>query len=190
MQFLFELFPLLLFVGAYLLKDIYFALGVLMVAMPIGFLLKYVKTRKLDKMYLWSTVFLLVAGAATFYFRNPKFLYWKPTVFYWAAAIAFVGSLWIGEKPLVRKIFDMAGDEIPTNRINDREWVGLNLVWALFLVLLGVANIYVAYNYPEEFWVKFKLGLFGAMFVFTLVQSIWIVFKLGLTDDDVEPEGK
>ena len=60
MQALAEFFPLILFLIAYFLKDIYFALVVLMIAMPIGFAIKYFKTRRVDKMYMWSTILLLI----------------------------------------------------------------------------------------------------------------------------------
>jgi intracellular septation protein len=109
MQILFEFLPLILFLGAYLYKGIYFAIGALMIAMPIGFAVKYLRTRKIDKMYLWSTIFLLVFGGAALYFRNADFIYWKPTAFYWVVAVAFLLSMWIGEKPLVRRFLEMGG---------------------------------------------------------------------------------
>jgi intracellular septation protein A len=71
MQVLFELLPLILFLGAYLYKGIYFAIGTLMVAMPIGFVIKYIRTQKVDKMYMWSTIFLLVFGSADSTFAMP-----------------------------------------------------------------------------------------------------------------------
>ena len=100
---LFEFLPLILFLGAYFYKGIYFALVVLMIAMPIGVLVKYIRLKKLDKMYFWSTVLLLLAGTLTLYFRNPLFLYWKPTVFYWLLAAAFLISQFVGEAPLVKR---------------------------------------------------------------------------------------
>ena len=74
MNLLFEFLPLILFLGAFFYKDIYLALIVLMIAMPIGLLVKYLRTKTFDKMYFWSTVFLLAAGTLTLYFRNPYFL--------------------------------------------------------------------------------------------------------------------
>jgi intracellular septation protein len=183
MQVLFEFLPLILFLGAYLYKGIYFALGVLMVAMPVGLAVKYMKTRKIDKMYLWSTVFLLIAGSATFYFDDPKFLYWKPTAFYWVVAVAFLVSMWVGDRPLVRRAFDMA-DDLPTDQISRSQWMALNLVWVLFFAFMGLLNIYVAYNYPEEFWVKFKVfGLMGITVVFMLGQSFWMLSKMDLPEE-------
>jgi len=182
MQVLFELLPLVLFLGAYLYKGIYFAIGVLMVAMPIGFVIKYVRTKKVDKMYMWSTLFLLVFGAAALYFRNADFIFWKPTAFYWAVSIAFLLSLWIGEKPLVRRFLEIGG-ELPTERIVPADWRRLNLVWVVFFAAMGIANIYVAYNYSEQFWVNFKVfGLLALTVVFMLGQGLWLVSKLGVDD--------
>ncbi len=82
MNMLFEFFPLLLFLGTLILKDIYAAVVVLMIAMPIGLLAKRIRTGSLDKMYMWSTVFSFFFGALTLYFQNPYFTYWKPTAFY------------------------------------------------------------------------------------------------------------
>lgn len=188
MQILFEFLPLILFLGAYFWKGIYFALGVLMVAMPIGLIVKYVATRKFDKMYFWSTVFLMVAGALTFYFENPKFLYWKPTVFYWVVGAAFLASLWIGDKPLVRRFYDFAA-ELPTEQLAPRQWAGLNLAWVIFFASMGIVNIYVAYNFSEKFWATFKVvGLLGLTIVFIIGQMVWLISKLNLPAEDEATE--
>lgn len=182
MQVLFEFLPLILFLGAYIYKGIYFAIAVLMIAMPIGFVIKYVRTRRVDKMYMWSTLFLLVFGGAALYFRNADFIYWKPTAFYWAVSVAFLFSLWVGEKPLVRRFLEMTG-ELPTEKIQANEWRLLNVIWVVFFAAMGAANIYVAYNFSEQFWVNFKVfGLLAVTFVFMLAQGYWLMSKLG--DDD------
>jgi intracellular septation protein len=186
MQVLFELLPLILFLGAYLYKGIYFAIGTLMIAMPIGFVIKYLRTKEVDKMYMWSTIFLLVFGGAALYFRNADFIYWKPTAFYWAVAVAFLLSLWIGEKPLVRRFLELSG-ELPTDKIDAGSWRRLNLVWVIFFAAMGIANIYVAYNYSEQFWVNFKVfGLLALTFVFMLAQGFWLMTKLGGDDAAAE----
>lgn len=189
MHALFEFLPLILFLAAYFYGGIYLALGVLMVAMPVGLGIKYAMTKQLDRMYLWSTVFLLIAGAATFYFDNPKFLYWKPTAFYWAVALAFLASQFVGARPLVRRVFELSGD-LPTDQLRERQWSNLNFVWVAFFIVMGVLNIYVAYNFPEPFWVKFKVfGLLGITIVFMLAQSFWILSKLDTSDEAGQPGG-
>ncbi|HEY5643749.1 MAG TPA: inner membrane-spanning protein YciB [Woeseiaceae bacterium] len=174
MHALFEFLPLILFLGAFLYKDIYFALIVLMVAMPIGLGVKYFRTQKLDKMYFWSTTFLLVAGTLTLYFRNPLFLYWKPTAFYWAVAVAFLCSFWVGEKTLVQRFFGMIG-ELNLENVTSTQWRRLNIAWIAFFVAAGILNIYVAYNFSEATWVKFKVfGLMALTFVFMIGQTFWL----------------
>ena len=52
-------------------------------------------------------------------------------------------------------------------------WVNLNYSWVAFFALMGVLNIYVAYNYSLESWVDFKLfGTTGIMFAFILAQGV------------------
>ena len=188
MNLLFEFLPLIVFLGAYLYKDIYFALVVLMIAMPIGLLAKYIRTRSLDKMYLWSTVFLLIAGAFTLYFRNPLFLYWKATVFYWIVAIAFLGSQFFGKTTLAQRFFGLL-DGFALDKISTAQWTRLNIVWVLFCVGVGALNIYVAYNFEEATWVKFKVfGLMGITFVFLLGQTIWIANVIGLDEFSQDKE--
>lgn len=187
MNLVFEFLPLVLFLGAFFYKGIYFALVVLMIAMPIGVLVKYMRTRTFDKMYFWSTVFLLVAGSLTLYFRNPLFLYWKPTVFYWAIAVVFLGSNWLSDKPLVQRFFGMV-EGMPIDKITVAQWSRLNFIWVLFFVAMGILNIYVAYNFSQETWVKFKVfGLMALTFVFMVAQTLWIASLIG--DDNVDETG-
>lgn len=175
---MFEFAPLLLFLAAFLYKDIFFALIVLMVAMPIGVFLKYLKTKKLDKMFFWSTVLLYPFGGLTLYFRNAEFLFWKPTAVYWIFAAAFVVGQFVSDRPLVRRLVDVAGD-LPTDRLTTAQWRNLNLTWAAFFVAMGLVNLYVAYNYSLDFWVKFKVfGLLAIMFVFIFAQVFWIAYKI------------
>ena len=184
MTLLYEFLPLILFLIALLVKDIYFAVVVLMIGMPIGLAVKYVRTRKLDRMYFWSTVLALIFGAATLYFRNPKFLFWKPTVFYWALALACLGSQWVGDKPIVQRFFGMVAD-LNTDNMTPGQWTKLNLAWVLFFAGIGLLNLYVAFNFSTEFWGTFKVfGLFGLTFAFVVAQSVWIVSKLG--DDAIQ----
>jgi intracellular septation protein len=186
MQVLFEFLPLILFLAAYLYKDIFFAMIVLMIAMPIGLGIKYLKTRSLDKMYFWSTVLLLVFGAASLYFRNATLFYWKPTVFYWVAGLGFMISQFLMPKPAVQKFFEVAGD-LPTEQVEASQWRALNLVWVLFFALLGGLNLFVAYSFSEDIWVKFKVfGLLGLTLAFLVAQSVWLMSKMDLDDESTE----
>ncbi len=48
-------------------------------------------------------------------------------------------------------------------------------MWIGFFVFVAAANLYVAYNFAEATWVKFKLfGLMGLTLVFVLLQGMWL----------------
>ena len=186
MSMLFEFLPLLLFLGTLLLKDIYAAVIVLMVTMPIGLAVKSIRTGSVDKMYLWSTVFALVFGGMTLYFRNPYFTYWKPTAFYWAAGLAFLASAWISEKPLAQRLFGLV-EGLSLEKVSHVQWTRLNYVWVGFFALAGILNIYVAYNFSEKTWGTFKVfGLMALSLVFMIAQSLWIANIIGDDEDEAE----
>ena len=186
MNMIFEFFPLLLFLGTLLLKDIYAAVLVLMVAMPIGLAIKSVRSGSIDRMYMWSTVFALLFGGLTLYFRNPYFTYWKPTAFYWAVGVAFLLSTWLGEKPLAQRFFGLV-EGLNLEKVSPSQWTKLNLIWVLFFAVAGILNIYVAYNYSEKAWATFKVfGLMAFTFVFMLAQTLWIANIIGDEDDPAE----
>lgn len=186
MQFLLEFFPLISFFVAYIYGDIYTALIALMITTPIGLVIKYLRTRKLDKIYMWSTILLMVLGSATLYFRNPQFLYWKPTALYGALALAFLISRWKAREPLAKKLFGLSG-ELSLDRITDAQWQKLNLIWVGFWIFAAVINVVVFSYFSESVWVKFKVfGMMGIQVLFLGSQIFWIAAQLG--DDDAEAE--
>ncbi len=169
MQLLVDYIPLVVFILAYFYQDIFFATGMLMVAMPVVLVLQWLMTKKINKIYAASTVLVLVLGGATLAFRNPTFLYWKPTVLNWLIAIVFLGSQWIGEKTVVQRMLKNAAE------LSADQWVRLNQIWVVFFSIVGGINLYVAYNFSEAFWVKFKLfGMLGLTLVFVIIQSVWL----------------
>ncbi len=169
MQLLVDYIPLVVFILAYFYQDIFFATGMLMVAMPVVLVLQWLMTKKINKIYTASTVLVLVLGSATLAFRNPTFLYWKPTVLNWLIAIVFLGSQWIGDKTVVQRMLENAAE------LSADQWVRLNQIWVVFFGIVGGINIYVAYNFSEAFWVKFKLfGMLGLTLIFVIIQSVWL----------------
>ena len=54
-------------------------------------------------------------------------------------------------------------------------WVKLTLAWAAFFLTMGLANLYVAFNFDENTWVNFKLfGMLGLTLVFVLAQAAYM----------------
>jgi len=173
MQLFIDYLPILFFFGAYFYEDIYFATTVLMIVMPLVLFIQWLITRKLNKIYLASTGLILVLGTATLYFRNPLFLYWKPTVLNWAIALAFLGSQFIGDKTFVQRMMQSAAE------LTSAQWKRLNLIWVVFFVVVGCINLYVAFAFSEATWVKFKLfGMFGITIVFVIIQTVWLTMVM------------
>lgn len=183
MQLLLDYIPIIAFILAYFYKDIFFATLVLMAVMPVVLLLQWIMTKKLNKIYAASTALVLVLGGFTLAFRNPTFLYWKPTVLNWAIALVFLGSQWIGAKTIVERMLGNAATLMPG------QWIRLNQIWVVFFILVGAINLYVAYNFSEAFWVNFKLfGMLGITLVFVVIQSIWLTMTAQKNEAAAAPQ--
>ncbi|NIR31146.1 MAG: septation protein A, partial [Gammaproteobacteria bacterium] len=92
----------------------------------------------------------------------------KPTIVYALFAAAFLASQFIGSRTLVERAMGHVM-ELPA-----RTWRQLNWIWVAHFAVLGVANIYVVYNYSEEFWVNFKLfGTLGLTLLTVIGQAVW-----------------
>jgi intracellular septation protein len=62
--------------------------------------------------------------------------------------------------------------------IGSRTWLLINSLWAAWFALLACANIYIAQNFAEGVWVKFKVfGITAAMLVFMIPQVLWMSGK-------------
>ena len=169
MKFLFDLFPILLFFVAYKMYDIYVATAVAIGAAFVQTGLFWLKHRKFEKMHVITLGILIVFGGLTLILRDPVFIKWKPTVVNWLFGASFLGSQFIGERPLVER---MMGHAIT---VPGPVWRRLNGVWVLFFLAMGLINIYVAYNYSEETWVNFKLfGMMGLTLVFVFAQAFYL----------------
>ncbi|MBL0284244.1 MAG: septation protein A [Zoogloea sp.] len=167
MKFLFDLFPIILFFVAYKFAGIFAATAVAIAATvgQIGWV--WFRHRKVDTMLWVSLVIVTVFGGATLLFQNPTFIKWKPTVLYWFFAGALIFSAVVLKKNLIRKMLE-AQMKLP-----EPIWGTLNLVWAGFFGLMGVLNLFIAYNFSEDTWVNFKLfGGMGLMIVFVLAQGM------------------
>jgi intracellular septation protein len=181
MPLLLDFLPIVLFFAAYFISgEFYTALLVIMVAAPIAFTATWFLTKTFNKVSAASTALVVILGGGALILDNKMIFLWKPTVFYWAAAVAFLASQFIGAKPFIRRLMDSASASSgePVTLPADK-WNALNLAWVVFFVIAGALNIYVAYNYPEATWVKFKLfGLIGLTFTFIVAQSIWLAKQL------------
>ena len=159
MQFLADYFPLLLFFIAFKLWDIYVATAVAIAASVVQ--IAYFRWRGKVQVVHWvSLAIIVIFGGATLLLHDETFIKWKPTVLYWL----FGAILAVGRLAFRRNLLGalMKGMELP-----DPIWARVTWVWVAFLIGMGVANLYVAMNYPTAIWVNFKV--WGAMILFFLL---------------------
>lgn len=169
MKFFFDLFPVALFFVAFKLAGIYAATAVAIAAslLQVGWL-KF-RRQKVHPM-LWASLGIIVVfGGATLLLQNETFIKWKPTVLYWLFGVALVVSASVFRRNLIRL---MLSEQV---QLPEHLWTRLNWSWVAFFAFMGAANLYVAYNYPTDLWVDFKLfGGTGLMVVFVVVQSLFL----------------
>lgn len=167
-QFL-DFLPLIVFFAFYKLYDIYVASGALIVATALALVFTWVKYRKVEKMTLITFLMVLVFGTLTLVFHNDLFIKWKVTVIYALFAGALLISQWVMKKPLIQR---MLGKELT---LPQEVWSRLNVAWAVFFILCGLANIYIAFWLPQNIWVNFKVfGLTALTLIFTLLSGVYI----------------
>lgn len=176
MQALTEFAPLVAFVAAYYLRGLYVATAVLMVAMLALLAVDWLRLKRIPPLHTLSTVLVLIFGGATLALHDRAFIQWKPTVFFWLASLAFLGSFWIGERTLTERLLGGALTEAFGARLQVGAplWRRLNLLWVLFYFLLGALNVAVLLYLSERAWVALKLVDFVAVLLFVLAQVLWV----------------
>jgi intracellular septation protein len=166
MKILFDLFPVILFFGVFKAFGVYAATASAIVA-TIG-QVAWVKWRhgKVDTMLWVSLGIIVVFGGATLLLHDETFIKWKPTVLYWFFAAALLFSRPLFGKNFIRSLLE------EKMTLPDVVWHNLNLAWSIFFTVLGLVNLYVAFNYSLDAWVNFKLfGATSMMLVFILLQA-------------------
>lgn len=178
MNQLFEFFPIILFFIAYKLYDIYVATAVVIAATIIQVAYNWFQHKTVSKMQLVTLALIVVMGGATIYLHDEQFIKWKLSIVEWLFGLVFLGSQFIGQKPIVERM--MSGSLTLPSEI----WKRLNTMWAIFFLGVGSINVYVMYNYSTDDWVTFKtFGVPGLMIVFILLQMALIYKHLPETKE-------
>ena len=119
---------------------------------------------------LWiSFIVIMVFGSATIYFHSEAFIKWKPTVLYWCYAVAFLLAQFGFKKNLIRTAMESQV------KLPEQIWSRLSLAWICFFLVMGIANLLVAYNFTTSAWANFKLiSMIGIMPAFVIIQSLFL----------------
>lgn len=170
MKLLVDFLPIVIFFVVYkMTNDLILATAILIPATMLQMGYTWLTTKKIEKMQLVTLIMVVVLGGLTVALQDGQFIKWKPTIVNWLFGLAFLGSQFIGKKPVVQRLMEK-GRQLPS-----RIWRQLNFAWFVFFAVMGSLNLYVAFNYSEATWVDFKLfGMLGLTFVFILAQGIYM----------------
>ncbi|HTD05342.1 septation protein A [Undibacterium sp.] len=198
MKFLFDLFPVILFFGTFKWGESHVnaaqavtsqylsglisggmvspdqapillatAIAILASVLQIGYLL--VRRKSVDAMLWISFIIISVFGSLTIYFHSEIFIKWKPTVLYWCYGAALLMGQYIFKKNLIRAAME---SQI---KLPDNIWARLSLAWIGYCIIMGLANLFVAFNFSTDIWVNFKLiSVVAVMPAFIIVQSLFL----------------
>jgi intracellular septation protein len=179
MKTLFDLFPVLLFFGAYKLFDIYVATGVMMAATVLQSAYTYLRERSLPLMQKVTLIMVLAFGAVTLGLHDERFIKWKPTVLYICLAIGLAIAVFALRKNFLRALL---GSQL---ELPDALWNRLNVAWIAYCAFMAALNAYVVLNYSTEEWVNFKLWGYVFPLAFIIGQGLYIAPHMKLAE---EPE--
>ena len=169
MKLLIDFFPIILFFIAFKVWDIYVATAVAIAAtiLQIGWLRW--STGKVEPMQWLSLGIIVVFGGATILAHDETFIKWKPTVLYWLMGGALAIGLLGFRKNLLKSVMG-AQLELP-----ETAWRAMTWSWIAFFAVMGVLNLWVAFNFDTSTWVNFKLfGGLGLMAVFVVGQALYL----------------
>jgi intracellular septation protein len=125
--------------------------------------------KKVDLMLWISLGLVVVLGGLTVWLHSETFIKWKPTGLYWAMGLSVLISQFAIRRNLLKL---MLGQQM---QLPERVWARLSLAWVGFFALMGLLNLWVAFNFDTATWVNFKLfGGIGLMLLFTLAQGWYI----------------
>lgn len=177
MKFLYDYFPLILFFVVFKTYDIYTATAVAIVASFIQVGYFWIRHRRFENMHLVTLGVITVFGGLTLILHDDTFIKWKPTIINWVFTVILVGSQLLGKKPAIQYVM---GSQL---QLPDPIWQRLNLAWAIFFLVVGALNLYVAFWYRldldvaarQALWVDFKVfGLLGLTLVFAVGQAFFL----------------
>jgi intracellular septation protein len=173
-NFLIDFIPVILFLIAFKLYGIYVATSVGIIVTALQVLITRLIKHRFDKQQLITLAVFSVFGGMTLYFHNPIFIKWKPTIVFWIFGLVFLATQFIGDKTLSERMMAKMIEE-QSKPIPAAVWRRINLGWAMFFLILGSINLYVAYLFSTEAWVNFKVyGILAIVMLFSIVQAIYL----------------
>jgi intracellular septation protein len=146
------------------------AVGIVATVLQIVYLL--VRGRKVDGMLWLSLGVIVVLGGLTIYFHDENFIKWKPTILYFAFALALLVAQLGFRSNLMRKVME---EQV---KLPDSVWARVGYAWIGFFVFQGILNLvmaFVVFKGNTSAWVSYKMfGATGLFFAFVVIQTLML----------------
>ena len=178
LKFLTDFGPLAIFFFFYYNsnKNLSVAIPPLIVATIIALMIVWFFEKKVPPMPLVSGILITFFGGLTIYFKDPIFIYIKPTIINIIFALTLFFGKYFTKEPVLKKIL---GKSL---LLSDIGWEILNKRWMFFFFGLALLNEFIWRTQSEEFWVNFKVwGMLPITFIFTAFQ-IGLINKYKLNE--------
>ena len=159
--------PLLIFLIVYYKsnKNLIIAIPPLILTTIVAVAIVYFVEKKIPYIPLIGAFLVSLFGGLTIFFKNPIFIYLKPTII----NIIFAITLWIGKiwyrKNFLKFFFKSS------IKLEEFGWDKLLYRWIVFFIFLAIINEIVWRTQSEEFWINFKVwGILPITLLFTAFQ--------------------
>ena len=151
MKFFIDLLPVIIFFVVYKYTDIFYATFSAIIASIFLAITTYIIKKKIEKMVLINTLLITILGGLTILLKDNTFIMWKPTAIYWLFALVLIVSQLLFKKNLMKQ---MLGKQVT---LQDHAWNHISMNVIIFMLGIGILNLYVAFNFDENTWVNFIL---------------------------------
>lgn len=160
-----DYFAPLVFVLAFLAtRDVVKATAALVAGSVVALVVGFVYEKRIAPMPLVAGGAALLFGGLTLVFKDPRFIYVKPTVINLGFAAFLLGGMMLKRNPLKA----LLGEAF---RLPDSAWRTLTLRYGIFFVCVAILNEIVWRTQPEAIWVAFRFpGLQILALVFSFTQ--------------------
>ena len=173
--------PLVVFLIVYYRDGILNATAALIVAALAALVVSYLVSRRVPYLPLVAAGLVGIFGGLTLYFEDEFWIKIKPTVLQLIFAAVIYGS-YLMRKPLLKMLLNTA---FP---MHDTAWRGLSIRFAVFFVVMALANEVVWRTQETETWVWFDtIGQMAITFVFIMAQVPYMLKHR--IEDEEEAQG-
>jgi len=146
------------------LSQILFSTAVFVPVTLAALAYSWVVARHLPKMAVITAVIVVIFGGLTLWLQDATFIKMKPTILY----LAFAGMLGFGLLRGQSYLEYLMGDNLP---LQSEGWMIFTKRFALFFLVLAIANEGIWRSFDTDTWVNFKtFGLPLASFAFIFSQ--------------------